>query len=196
MASVKVSYSDLEDAFLLASYDRHYWLDKQTGRVLGYSSEAAEALEEDDLSDLPDWMDDDVAAAREVLRAYGELPESDLPSSIDDSLAGSEASTEENGHNIGDAESNRYVPIEQIPSNEAFQFMSDFAAEVADSQIRDALQRALRGNRPFRRFRNVLSSFPKERERWFQYESRRRREYIEQWARDEGVEIDFSRGVS
>jgi hypothetical protein len=74
MPAPKVSYSDLEAAFLFASYEHRYWLDKHTGRVLSYSSEAAEALEEGDLSDLPDWMDDEVAAAREVLRAFGELP--------------------------------------------------------------------------------------------------------------------------
>ncbi len=192
MASMKISYSDLEEAFLLASYDRRYWLDKQTGRVLCYCSEAAEALEEGDLSDLPGWMDDDVSAAREVLRAFGELPASDSPPSIDDSLAATEASADEGDHDNSAAESNRYVPIEQIPSNEAFQFMSDFADDVADSRIRDVLQRALRGNRPFRRFRDALNNFPKERERWFKYESRRRRDYIEWWARDEGVELDFS----
>ena len=190
--SPKVSYSDLEEAFLLASYDRHYWVDKQTGRVLSYGSEAAEALEEDDLSDLPDWMDDEVAAAREVLRAVGELPEKDSPSPVAPPLPEVEASTDEDDHNIGASELNRYVPIEQIPSNEAFEFMADFADEVADSRIRDVLQRALRGNRPFRRFKDAISNFPKERERWFQYESFRRREYIEQWAREEGVEIDFS----
>lgn len=189
---MKVSYSDLEEAFLLASYDRRYWLDKQTGRVLSYSSEAAEALEVDDLSDLPDWMDDEVAAAREVLRAVGELPEKDSPSPVAPPLPDVEASTDEDDHNIGASELNRYVPIEQIPSNEAFEFMADFADDVADSRIRDVLQRALRGNRPFRRFKDAISNFPKERERWFQYESSRRREYIEQWAREEGVEIDFS----
>jgi len=211
--SPKVSYSDLEEAFLLVSYDRHYWLDKQTGRLLSYSSEAAEALEEGDLSDLPEWMNDDVSAAREVLHAFGELPEEHshcsvagdqgavadpmaLPGSIEAAHKGSEASTEETGHNVGANESNRYVPIEQIPSNEAFQFMADFTGEVADSRIRDVLQSALRGNRPFRRFKDAISNFPRERERWFQFESRRRREYIEQWARDEGVEIDFSRDVS
>ncbi|MFY9570580.1 MAG: UPF0158 family protein [Blastocatellia bacterium] len=211
--SPKVSYSDLEEAFLLASYDRHYWLDKQTGRMLSYSSEAAEAVEDDDLSDLPGWMHDEVSIAREVLRALGELPEeyshcsvagdqgavadpAAVPGSIEAEHKGSDASIEENVHNTGASESNRYVPIEQIPSNEAFQFMADFAGEVADSRIRDILQRALRGNRPFHRFRDALSNFSKERERWFAYESIRRRDYIQDWAREEGVEIDFSADVA
>lgn len=68
--------------------------------------------------------------------------------------------------------------------------------EIADSRIRDVLQRALRGNRPFRRFKDSLSRFPNEREQWFQYESRRRRAYIERWAHEEDIEIDFSGDVS
>jgi hypothetical protein len=202
--SLKVSYSDLDEAFLLVSDDCHYWLDKQTGRVLSYSSEAAEALEEGDLSDLPEWMEADVAAAREVLRAFGELPQeysqrlvAGGQCSVADPLETDPSSTEEkDDHDIGASESNRYVPIEQIPSNEAFQFMADFTGDVADSRIRDVLQSALRGNRPFRRFKDALSNFPKERERWFQYESRRLRDYIQDWAREEGVEIDFSTDVS
>lgn len=31
---MKVSYSDLEDAFLFAGDERHYWLDKRTARIL------------------------------------------------------------------------------------------------------------------------------------------------------------------
>lgn len=116
--------------------------------------------------------------------------------SVADPLETGSSSIEETGHNIGASESNRYVPIEQIPCNEAFQFMADFTSDVADSRIRDVLQRALRGNRPFRRFKDALSNFPNERERWFQYESGRRRDYIEDWAREEGIEIDFSADVA
>jgi hypothetical protein len=53
------------------------------------------------------------------------------------------------------------------------------------------LQQALRGKHPFRHFKDTISSFPEERARWFAYESTRWRDYIEEWARDVGVEIDF-----
>jgi hypothetical protein len=53
MASPKVSYSDLEDAFQFGGHDWFHWLDKKTGRILAYSAEAADALEEGDTSDLP-----------------------------------------------------------------------------------------------------------------------------------------------
>ena len=178
----KVSYSDLEDAFLFANEEtRHSWLDKRTGRVLSYSDEAAVSVEEGDVDDLPDWMKPEVEAATEVLRAFGELP-------------GQEDTCEDtDGINV---EPNRYVSIEQIPSHEAFQFMAEFIQELPESLARDTLGSALRDRRPFRRFKNALGYFPNERERWFEYEARRRREYIEEWARDEGFELDFGSDVS
>ena len=202
MPSIKVSYFDLEEAFIFSGSDQHYWLDKQTGRVLAYGSEAAEAAEGDDVSDLPEWMKDEVSAAREVLRALGELPDQGSESKASgqrseaDPLLGIEARAEAGNQINSAAESNRYVRIEQIPSNQAYEFMSAFADEIADSRIRDMLQYALRSNLPIRRFKESLSRFPNERERWYQYESRRRRGYIELWAREEEVEIDFSTDVS
>ncbi len=196
---MKVSYSELEDAFLVASYERRYWLDKRTGRIRSYSNEAAQALEEDDLDDLPEWMEADLADARDVLRAFGELPTEDensqvanSPSSVDGSVLGFEPGATEDDRVDAAVDPSRYVSIEQIPSHDAFQFMADFADEMNASRAREALGRALSGNKPFRRFKDALLDYPKEREQWFEYEARRRREYIEEWARDQGVELDFS----
>jgi hypothetical protein len=133
MLSMRVSYSDLEDAFLFASDQRHHWLDKRTGRILSYDDEAVLAVEEDDLDDLPEWMEDEVKAAREVLRAFGELPQEGKDEDAEDVSV----------------EPDRYVSIEQIPSHEAFQFMADFTGELNDAQAREALGRALAGNSPF-----------------------------------------------
>ena len=180
------------------------------------------ALEEGDLSDLPDWMADDLAAAREVLSFFGEIPDEGskpspargqlsvaqplaVPGSIEADLSrgeareatGEEPAQDINGNTaIGANAPNRYVPIEQIPSGDAFQFMSDFADEVAYWRIRSVLHGTLRGKHPFRRFKDAISSFPEEREPWFAYESIRRRDYIKEWARDAGIEIDFSSDVS
>lgn len=85
----------------------------------------------------------------------------------------------------------RYVSIEQIPSHEAFQFMSDFTNEVSNNHARVALSRALVSRKPFRHFRDTLAEFPEERQRWFEYEQQRRRAYIKEWALQEGIEVDF-----
>ncbi|HEY9786342.1 MAG TPA: UPF0158 family protein [Candidatus Obscuribacterales bacterium] len=181
MPSPKVSYSDLEDAFLFASDEQLYWLDKRTGEILFFSRDVADSLSSgEDLSDYPEWQQEQIADARRVLRAFGELP--------DDTDSQSGESTNYQDDASGE---NPYVPIEQIPSHEAFKWMEDFAEAVADSRLQHLLFEALSGRRPFRRFKDVLLDYPKQREQWFAYEGTRRRQYIEQWARDEGIELDL-----
>lgn len=201
MPPPKVSYSELDEAFQFASFERHYWLDKQTGRILAYGDEAAQALQEGHISELPGWMNDQIEAAREVLGAFGELPEEvsqsqasvqptaddqpDYPPPLVDTSSSEKRTCDSS------LEPSRYVSIEQVDSHEAFQFMADFIDELSNARIREALSRALAGNKPFRRFKDALAGFPAELERWFEYESKRRREYIEEWAGDHGVELDF-----
>jgi hypothetical protein len=167
------------------------WI-RKTGRILAYSDEAADALEDGDASDLPKWMNGQIEAAREILRAFGELPEEDAQSSaagnessVDDSSLGVDTATQEFDQDSGP---DRYLRIEPIPSNEAFQFKCDFVEEVENTRACDALSRALGGNKPFRRFKDALLDFPVERDRWFEYEATRIRDYIEEWARDHGIE--------
>lgn len=183
MPPPKVAYSDLEEAFLFASYERRYWLDKQTGEILSFSEDVYEALSNGgDLSDYPDWQQSEIEAARRVLRAFGELPDDKENDIASISMHSGEQ------HYV---DRNRYLSIEKIDSNEAFEFMSEFAEAVTDSRLQELLFNALRSKHPFRRFKDTLLDFPQERERWFEYESKRRREYIERWARNEHIEIDF-----
>jgi hypothetical protein len=184
MSSPKVSYSDLEVAFMFASYERQYWLDKQTGEILSFSEDVYEALSDGgDLSDYPDWQQSEIEAARRVLRAFGELPDGEKKDN--DASILERGSGEQNY-----VELDRYVRIEEIDSHKAFEFMSGFDDALTDSHLQQLLFSALRTKHPFRRFKDVLLDFPEERERWFEYESKRRREYIERWSRDENVEID------
>ena len=69
--------------------------------------------------------------------------------------------------------------------------MADFTDDLDSSPTREALRGALSGNKPFHRFKDAVNNFPEERECWFVYEAMRRREYIEEWARDQGIEVDF-----
>ncbi|HEY7419692.1 MAG TPA: UPF0158 family protein, partial [Ktedonobacteraceae bacterium] len=54
--------------------------------------------------------------------------------------------------------SDSYVPIERIPSHEAYQWMEDFVAEIVapkDTQAAEKLSNALMGKGAFRRFKDV-----------------------------------------
>jgi Uncharacterised protein family (UPF0158) len=175
MPAPKVKYSELEDAFLFGHESSFSWLDRKTGEILFYTEDAVAAVESGDIDNLPNWLRDEVDSARKVLQAFGELPSLRLV------------------NDRNEDEQNRYVSIEQIPSNEVFRFMSDFVDQLKSSQARFALTRALRGNKPFRKFKDSLYDFPNESKQWFAYEAQRRREYIEEWAADQQVELDFSK---
>ncbi len=175
MSTPKVSFSDLEDAFLDSTYQHHYWLDKRTGEVLFVDEEISRSLElGEDLSKAPKWRHEFIEQARRVLRAFGELP-----------------GQEEDDSEI---EFGRYVEIPKRESSEAYEDMVDFAETVNNPHLRDLLDVALHGKGAFRRFKDVLLGYPAERERWFRFEERRRREAIEEWAREQGVEISFEVG--
>jgi Uncharacterised protein family (UPF0158) len=173
MSIPKVSLSDLEDAFLDSSDNHHYWLDKRTGEVLFVDEEIARSLERgEDLSNAPKWQREFIEQARRVLRAFGELP-----------------GQEDNDSEI---ELGRYVEIPKQESRDGYEDMVKFAETVTNPHLRDLLDVALRGKGAFRRFKDVLLGYPAERERWFEFESRRERERIEAWAREQDVEIDFA----
>jgi hypothetical protein len=68
--------------------------------------------------------------------------------------------------------------IEPLEASTEHDWMSEFAASVADGRVRhrlQALQAALGGRGAFRRFKDVLAAHPDPRERW--YARRRERLY-------------------
>ena len=173
MSKPKVSYTNLELAYSASGFDYVYLLDTQTGKVLSYDSDIEdELLAGGDLSDRPEWQEDEVAAARRVLRACGELLE---PGEEIDQVS----------------EPGRYVQIPRIETDEAYETMVDFAETVRNAHLRELLDVALRGKGAFRRFKDVLLNYPEERGRWFEFESQRKRETIEAWAREQGVDINI-----
>src|SRR5215475_7565208 len=162
MSISKVSFSDLEDAFLDSSDNYHYWLDKRTGEVLFVDEEIARSLERDeDLSNAPKWQRELIEQARRVLRAFGELPGQE----DDDS----------------EIELGRYVEIPKQESRDGYEDMEDFAETVTNPHLRDLLAVALRGKGAFRRFKDVLLGYPAERERWFSYRADLLHWHIRQW---------------
>jgi hypothetical protein len=169
MSKPKVSYTELELAFSAPGYEYQNWLDKQTGEVLSFESHIEDALlTGGDLSGLPNWQQGEVENARRVLRALGGLPGEEESEAV---------------------EPDRYVPIPQIETHDAYQMMVDFAETVRGAHLRELLAVALRGKGAFRRFKDVLLDYPAERERWFEFERGRERETIEAWAREQGVEL-------
>jgi hypothetical protein len=66
--------------------------------------------------------------------------------------------------------------------------MARFAESIDDSQLRELLDLALRGRGAFRRFKDVLAHYPRERERWFRFREERLQEAMHEWLEDNGIE--------
>ncbi len=60
----------------------------------------------------------------------------------------------------GDPFDQDLVPIEPIPSGEAYRDMEDFIGRVRQPKARDLLERAIAGRGAFRRFKDTLLDFP------------------------------------
>ena len=63
----------------------------------------------------------------------------------------------------------RYIPVPPARSSEGYEDMAHFTETVHDELVQSGLIQALQGKKPFRRFKDTLLDFSKERERWFQF---------------------------
>jgi hypothetical protein len=87
----------------------------------------------------------------------------------------------------------RYVEIERWHSSEGYDLMVEFASEARDPRVRDRLSDALRGKKPFRRFKDTLFEWPEVREAWFAFQGHAQRDSARDWLRGFGIEaVDAS----
>ena len=158
---LKVNRMDLEGAFETNSPEMHHYLDKETGEVLmvtdDYGRESERLWEEagprDKLDDL--------------------LRKSDLPDWQKTALA--VAQRVEEGYGT------RMVSVPQPDAHTDHRDIEAFITTVTEPQVREELQRAIRGRGAFRRFRAVLGDNFRERERWFQFKQERLRQHMTDW---------------
>jgi hypothetical protein len=81
-----------------------------------------------------------------------------------------------------------YLRVEPVSSREQYRWMERFIATVGEGDLRDKLVAAIDGKGAFRRFKDVLMSFPVDRERWFTFRSERLRACMETWLGTHGIE--------
>lgn len=86
-----------------------------------------------------------------------------------------------------EAEPERYVFVDPIPSSIGFKVMEDFVETVTDAETRRALERALAGRKPFCAFKDALLDHPAERENWFRFKNVADRKHAEAWLEDNGI---------
>jgi hypothetical protein len=81
-----------------------------------------------------------------------------------------------------------YLRIDPVSSREQYRWMERFIATVDESEFQGKLIRAIDGKGAFRRFKDVLMSYPVDRERWFAFRSERLRSCMEAWLGAHGIE--------
>lgn len=96
---------------------------------------------------------------------------------------------EEDQRELLDADPDRYVRIDPVPSWVGYEIMSDFAETLPEEKVREALGRALEKRRPFRRFKDVLLNYPEVEEDWFRFHEQAFIKIIQEWLDDNGLEV-------
>ena len=67
--ATKVSLNQVVEALELASDEMSWFVSKQTGQVVMLSHEAMRLAEDDSKADLPDWQEEELRIARDVLES-------------------------------------------------------------------------------------------------------------------------------
>lgn len=82
-----------------------------------------------------------------------------------------------------------YLRIDPVSSREQYRWMERFIATVDESELRQKLLHSIDGKGAFRRFKDVLMSYPADRERWFTFRSERLRSCMEGWLDAHAIEV-------
>lgn len=67
----------------------------------------------------------------------------------------------------------QFKPIPKIESSDVFKFMEEFTFEVQNKNLTALLQSALGQNRPFRRFKDILSDNPDVENEWYLFKNKK-----------------------
>jgi hypothetical protein len=91
---------------------------------------------------------------------------------------------------VARAKAGRFVSIPHRPPPDVYDAMQRFVASVIDPDLRRNLERALGGQAPFRRFREVLADDVVEEERWDSYGESVRQIEAREWVEALGIDVD------
>ena len=83
----------------------------------------------------------------------------------------------------------RYELIPKAESYGGYRDMQAFIATVEDDHLAELLEVAINGKGAFRRFKDVLLNYPKEREKWFEFRDSRMEERALKWLESIGVSL-------
>jgi hypothetical protein len=173
MKLLKIDFDEVQKAMEDVVRDTFdYYLDLETGEVASFSEEilgeARSRLYDSDF----DEMDDDTEYVE-----FDEEPE--LPEWMLDEI---ELALEI----LLDEE--RFIRIPERTSAMAFESMAEFADSVEDKFLKEKFRSALDGKGAFRKFKDALIDYPKERKRWHGHNAKAMKNEITEWLASMGIE--------
>jgi hypothetical protein len=157
-----------------------YFLDTETGEVIILSDDIMERAQnvlyerfDDDMEDyyevefdeethMPDWMEEEIELALEVLLLERE----------------------------------RYARIPERYSGNAYAAMEEFTEALEDLPLRQELRGILSGRGAFRKFKDALEPYPKERKMWYGYNAKKAKKEIGEWLRSLNIEPEMGKTVA
>lgn len=161
----KAMEDTIRDAF-------EYFLDLETGEVIIISediiSRARQILEKN--------YEDDISEYEEV-----ELDEEcSVPEWMEDEI--------ELAIDIFIGEQDRYKIIPLRDPSLVFNAMKEFTEQIGNAELREKLSGILDGRGSFRKFKDALEPFPKERKLWYGYSAKASKNEIAAWLATVGIE--------
>ncbi len=150
-----------------------YYLDTETGEIVTLSEDIMNEAKIRLYDDEFDEIDEDIEYID-----YDTIP--DVPDWIIDEIDLTlEVLLDESG---------RFIRIPERPSDKAYRSMSEFIRTIKDSELKERLLLALDGKRAFRKFKDILLDYPKERKRWHGYNAKVMKNEICEWLISIGIE--------
>ena len=149
-----------------------YFLDRENGEIIILSEDiikkAQEILAESYDDDIGDFEDVEV----EKVPVIPEWMEDEIELALD----------------IFIFEKERYVRIPERSHQYGYNTMKEFAGALNDEALKQTLLGLLDGKNAFRRFKDALGPYPKERKLWYGFNAKASRTEIETWLKTIGLE--------
>ncbi|MBI5847621.1 MAG: hypothetical protein HZB31_06675 [Nitrospirae bacterium] len=141
-----------------------YFLNRKTGELIILSQDIINkaweilSISYDDIADFEDVEPD-------------EIPE--IPEWMEDEI--------ELALDIFMNDHDHYIRVPERNPIKTYAAMKEFAATVQDRDLNDSLNSALDGPGSFRKFKDTLAQFPKEKKRWHSANAKASKKEIEEW---------------
>ena len=163
----KINFDEIQKAMEDVVRDTFdYFLDVETGEVMTFSDEILRDCKSKLYDSDSDEIDDDIEYIE-----FDQEPE--IPDwMVDEVELALEILLDEQG---------RFIRIPERNSVMAYKSIAEFIETVDDPLLKEELSEALNGKGAFRRFKDILTGYPKVRKKWHRFNAKAMKKEITEW---------------